>query len=618
MESDCSSSDSEIINPENNYKFDNFGIVMADSIEDLLYDKYNHKRHGHKSSTHVNANIIKNFSDLFKNDNKESNKISKEGKSNEKQFLYNKNSDFHKKYKSKTFKNSNLHQNIKDNNNYNGLKKGKTNNNYFENNREENKNDYSNINEDDINQIKKFKDKALQNKNNSNNNQLKVIKNKELQNKNNDINKEKNKEIKININIRDKKKNAFEFNPNNNIKLNNKVIKKLNLIRSSESNNIKNINYKKLMPEEQGIFISKIYSKIKKIKSKNIISLPKSTSCYFSKKNKLITYKKQYPLKIVMNDLYFCTKELLYTSKEEKHKKVFIRKEDSKKKENQIKKYSEETDNKKNAKESENKKYAEELGNEEEFGKKKHDENSRNKNKKIGVNNSICTEIDIIKYNNSPNILIKIIKKYSNLSSKKGTIDIKSYSAGKSKSCQKIIYINLDDKKKLSISKNKKVKRIKKIHNNRYENKNERIELPLLKNKDIIAALDNSSKNKGNCVNSVAFKRRKQFSEKIFRNLRISNKNMAKSEKNIKNKLFYLSLMKDKKNEEKKVEMKGVRKYSSKIEGNIKSNLFPQTNKEKKRKNNVIRRQNNFKYSSMNKYSNITSIEFPAIDSYFN
>ena len=130
----------------------------------------------------------------------------------------------------------------------------------------------------------------------------------------------------------------------------------------------------------------------------------------------------------------------------------------------------------------------------------------------------------------------------------------------------------MEDKKKLSISKRKKVKKIKKIHNNRYENKNERIELPLLKNKDIIAALDNSSKNKGNCVDSVAFKRRKQFSEKILRNLRISNKNLAKSEKNIKNKLFYLSLMKDKKNEEKKVEMKGVRKYSGKIEGNIKSN----------------------------------------------
>ena len=254
MENDCSSSDSEIINPENNYKFDNYGIVMADSIEDLLYDKYNHKRHGHKSSTQINANRFKNFSDLFKNDNIKSNKITKEDKSNEKQFLYNKNSDIHKKYKSKTFINSNLHQKNKDNNYYNGLKKGKMNNNYFENDREENKNDYSDNNKDDINQIKKVKDKALQNKNNSNNNQLKVIKNKELQNKNNDINEAKTKEIKININIRDKKKNTFEFNSNDNTKLNNNMIKKMNLIGSSESNNIKNINYNKLMPKEQGIF----------------------------------------------------------------------------------------------------------------------------------------------------------------------------------------------------------------------------------------------------------------------------------------------------------------------------------------------------------------------------
>ena len=40
MENEDNHSISQISNKENNYKFDNYGVVMADSIEDLLYDKY--------------------------------------------------------------------------------------------------------------------------------------------------------------------------------------------------------------------------------------------------------------------------------------------------------------------------------------------------------------------------------------------------------------------------------------------------------------------------------------------------------------------------------------------------------------------------------------------------
>ena len=40
MEKQNNFNNSESISPENNYKFDNYGIVLADSIEDLLYDKY--------------------------------------------------------------------------------------------------------------------------------------------------------------------------------------------------------------------------------------------------------------------------------------------------------------------------------------------------------------------------------------------------------------------------------------------------------------------------------------------------------------------------------------------------------------------------------------------------
>ena len=43
MENEDNHSISKISNKENNYKYDNYGNVMADSIEDLLYDKYMRK-----------------------------------------------------------------------------------------------------------------------------------------------------------------------------------------------------------------------------------------------------------------------------------------------------------------------------------------------------------------------------------------------------------------------------------------------------------------------------------------------------------------------------------------------------------------------------------------------
>ena len=43
MDRSLNNSNSEI-NSQNKYKFDNYGIVMADSIEDLLYDKYNERK----------------------------------------------------------------------------------------------------------------------------------------------------------------------------------------------------------------------------------------------------------------------------------------------------------------------------------------------------------------------------------------------------------------------------------------------------------------------------------------------------------------------------------------------------------------------------------------------
>ena len=562
MEKNDSYSNSEIIDSKNNYKFDNYGIVMANSIEDLLYDKYNHITKHHINDT--NAIQYDNFSELFENDNIKLNKNSKENRFKEKLLLYNKNNQNDKYHKSNSHQNLNAIQK-EFNNNYNGLKNGKnTTNKNLESHNEGNKNvNYNNIN------------------------QIKIIKGKDLQIKNKEFNKRKNKEIKIIFNIKDK--NNVGYDSNNNSKLNSNNIKKMNLVPSSEYNKSNCID-NKIIQKEQGLFISKIYGKKKDSNKKKIIFLPKSISCHFIKHNKIITFKKvNSPIKNVRNDLYFCTKEIFF-NKEQKHKKVFIRRIGSKNKTKQ---------------------------------NEKHTKNQSNKSKKKAE--ATYTEIDITKYNNSPNILIKIIKNPKNLKNKK---DIKTNSSNnivKSKSCQKIIYINLDDKKKTPISQIKqKMKKIKKIHNNRYKNIKENSELPLLKNKEIINALNNSSKYKGkNCLDFFSLNRRKKFSEKIYRNLRLPNKNISKSDKNIKNQLFYINrnIRAQKtglKNEEKTEGKKKIRKYSSNIEKIFKINIFPKTNKEINRENNVINRQNNIIYSPLNKYSNFTSIEFPAIDSYFN
>ena len=71
MEKQNNFNNSESISPENNYKFDNYGIVLADSIEDLLYDKYFMKNK-------YNDKIIKlkdNSSEIISNEKDNTNRM---------------------------------------------------------------------------------------------------------------------------------------------------------------------------------------------------------------------------------------------------------------------------------------------------------------------------------------------------------------------------------------------------------------------------------------------------------------------------------------------------------------------------------------------------------------
>ena len=107
----------------------------------------------------------------------------------------------------------------------------------------------------------------------------------------------------------------------------------------------------------------------------------------------------------------------------------------------------------------------------------------------------------------------------------------------------------------------------------------------------------------------------------------MKNKNISKSEKNVKVKSYKSEISTNSKNkplisqnEEEKMGKKKIRKYKSKIDNkNLNNNIFPQSKiiNDKRNINNFKNNNNNISCTSLNKFTNYTHIEFPAIDSYF-
>ena len=363
--------------------------------------------------------------------------------------------------------------------------------------------------------------------------------------------------------------------------------------------------FNKIIPKKQRIFITKSYIKINNIISKKLMILPKTTKCYFLKEKKIINVRNHIPLQNVLNSYYFYTKEIDIKNKK-RNKKVYIRKNNDK----------------------------EEIEEENEFFQRQDNiSKSKSKQKNKKRNDDPFTEIEIPQYDkDSPNIIIKIINPMKS-SYKYGKIDIKTKSPnnlGKSKSCQRIIFKNLDNKENFpfNIQKNKrKIKKIK-INNNRYESRKESTDFQIMKNKEIVNALNCSSRIKSNCFACVTLNRRKKFAEKFYRNLRLNNKNFSRSEKTIKMRTLkpYFSNNKNNsknklinfRNEEEKIDIKKLKKSGSIIEVNKKNSLLPKNNKEiNEKRDNSLKQQNNISNNSTKKLSNFNYIEFPAIDSYF-
>ena len=357
------------------------------------------------------------------------------------------------------------------------------------------------------------------------------------------------------------------------------------------SGNIIIIN--KRIPKKGRIFITKIHGKRKSNGNYKIMSLPYFTKCYINKENKIINVKSHIPLQSVLNKNYFISKQL----KTDNEKNICISKICDKTKNN----------------EEENNEYSDESI--------KQNNNKTNIKKKELDNRK--EDIDKEKNDISPNIIIKIIN--PSKSYKYGKIDIKtnpsSNNMGKSNSCHRFIFNNSESEKILpfNIKSNKrKIKKIKAL--NSRKNQKGTAEYQILKNREIVNALNSSCTNKSKCLACFILNRRKKFAEKLYRNLKLKNKNFSESEKNIKiktlrphfsanisnikNKLFNL------KNEEEKIEKNEFQKY--------KINLFSRNNKIiSDSRNNSIKNKNNSCRNSINQDSNYNRIEFPAIDSYF-
>ena len=607
-----------------------------------------------KVNNDINNNINKNIEDQNTNNNNKNN-ILKIIRCKGLQ-INNKNKENNKMIKIILNINNKEKKEININPNDNNLIKTiNINNNKKKNEVENNQNKILN-NKKDIIEDKDIKEKKEENKNNEMNNNL---------NKKNIGKNSSTKMILKNINNENAINKIIE--ENNNFK----NIKKIHVISPSEKNNGKDNNPKEMkkinietknkkerkekekinkiynLPKPSFCYIQKIrknfntnFIKIiqqkkeekiilkenKKKKEEIIISNPNLSKCYFIKEKKIIYSLMHIPLQNVINKNYFVTKELHKHNKFNIKKNSFLDNKDNKLK-------------KKNKIDNNNSEY-----NNSEYNISSSERKNKINNKKESTNN-ILTEIDIDKSKNTPNVIIKIFNPL-NSGYKYGKIDIKTNSSkklSKSKSSQNIIYNNDIDNKKdsnhqsyllkflkgnknnMPLKKKIKIKKIKHLNNNRYENRKEFTDNQLLKNKEIINALNESDKYKVNCLDCVTLDRRKKYSENLFRNLRLKiNKHISKSAKsikinsiipefnakNIKNKLWNVE------KEDHIIERNKKIRLFNKVNKN--NSLFPLTNKSvKDNTNNNIKQKNNFSYYSIHNILNNNHIQFPAIDSYF-
>ena len=587
MENEENHSISNISNKENNYKFDNYGNVMADSIEDLLYDKYLRRK-------------IPKEKSLSKKVSKSSSSSKTEKKEIEDDITVSNNINLQYNDEKSIKKNSNSSKEILEL--INEDKKTENNDRFLDSINEETENinyynknnDITENNEEFVNSLEKkdeYSKEGEKEGENEENNKIKLILN---INKNNyDDN---NRFYKYNENSDEISKESNNNNrPSESTKVNSKKSKKF---EGKKMKILQNKNSRKLISNAEGI------------RNKNNYIIKLDLNLNDSKRNNF--YNKLTPeytnkiLSNVINNCYFCTKELKYNDD------IYIDKE-------KIDDYKYKRNHKNNNDSDEN-----------------DNNNKKIKDKFLNEKPQMYAELDLDKYNQPSNIKIRITNPYYHLFKNNILKDYQTHSLKKmhkSKSAKDILdskynikkyrkknieVIKLDKRKKLSPlkirrninSNNYTVNKYstKKDFNYRGDNKTNISDYKCFHNKEIYNAFAHKNGKKCDACLSILKQKREEEKKHIISNRKLNLKHNPSS-RNIKNiKLFEPIYRKNKFFNDKNVLDKN----------NVYSSIPSKKRKNKKIKSSKKKKHGNKDSdTSSTNYANVINIEFPLLKSYF-
>jgi len=640
MENEDNHSISKISNKENNYKYDNYGNVMADSIEDLLYDKYMRKNKPKEESNSKEISISSSSSSTEKKEKDDEDDNDKDDDVTVSKRINLQNND------TKLIKNdSNSSKDILELINEN--KQSESDDKFLDSINEENENEINNNNKSDI--ISKNDEKFINTKEgndiypikgekkdgnenesiNGPNKKIKLILN---------VNKDNNDKINIKINEdSDNNNKSFKYNENSD-----EISKESNNNRASDSTKV---NSKK-GNNMQELKINKRIKNIRKIRLNNSPTKTDNKNLkilqYSNNKNLIsnvegIKDKNNYIIKLdlnlndskeeknnhhnvltnVINNYYFCTKESIYKN---------------------INKYNKNDVDEGDGYNNKNR------GNNNNINDNNRSDNlnKNNSDKFLEEKPEMFAELDLDKYNKPSNIKIRITNPYyqlfKNNKNNSALKDYKTYSlkkVHKSKSTKDIsdnnyylkkdrnknkdIYTNrLDNRKKLGPL---KIKRkidtnyntlnkhsTKKDFNYKNDNTININDYKYFHNKEICNALAHKSGKKCEACLCILNQQREEGKKNLIPNRKLNLKNTP-NRRNIKN----IKLIED--------NHRKINYYNEKNvwdKNNVHSSSYNKLRKTKKKK--ISKRKNysnNDSKNSSTNYANVINIEFPLLKSYF-
>ena len=634
MENEDNHSISKISNKENNYKYDNYGNVMADSIEDLLYDKYMRKNKPKEESNSKEISISSsstekkekddditvskrinlqyNDTKLIKNDSNSSKDIlelineNKQSESDDK-FL----DSINEENENEINKNNKIDEISKNDEKFINTKEG--NDIYPQNGEKSAENENENENKDGSNKMIKL----ILNVNKDNNDNINIKINEDSDNDN-------NKSFKYNENSEEISKESNNNRASDSTKVNSKKgnnmqelknNKKIKNIRKMHFNNSPIKTESKNLKILQNINSTKLISNVEGIKDKNNYIIKLDLNLNDSKEG-----KKNYHnvLTNVINNCYFCTKELMCNNNKDRFNSNDIEERNGYNNNNRGN-YKKINDNSRSDKliKNNNDKFVKEKP--EMFAELDLDKNNHPSHIKIRITNPYY---QLFK-NNKNNSALKdyrtnSLKKVHKSKSTKDMIDNNHY-LKKDRNIKKDYDTNrIDNRKKLGPLKIKR--KIDTNYNtlNKYSIKNDFND----KNGDKININDYKYFHNKEICNALAHKSRKKCESCLC----ILNQKREEEKKNLipKRKLNIKNIPNSRNNKD----IQLVEDDHGKINYYNKKNIWENNNAyssshnklRKTKKKKISKRKNysnNDSKSSSTNYANVINIEFPLLKSYF-